>query len=53
MSSKQKIANSRIDSKSVVQEIRVPRKRANLLLSLSGIFKGPRDTSSNKKKYAY
>ena len=38
--------------KDIIRKLRAPRKQSGLL-SLSGVFKGPKDLSMNKKKYTY
>lgn len=37
--------------KDIQEQIRTPRKQANLL-SMAGVFRGARDISRNKKKYS-
>jgi len=43
---------SRSDLENIKKEIRIPLKHDNLL-SLAGSFSGPKDMSTNKKKYIY
>ncbi len=53
MSNKQKIIQPNLDSKNILQQISVPRKHANLLLKMAGVFKGSKNLSRNKKRYTY
>lgn len=53
MSNKQKTIQTQFETKNIAQQISVPRKKSNLLLSMAGVFKGAKNASRDKKRYAY